>query len=296
MVGPTASGKSAVAMTLAADGVEIVSVDSMQVYRGMDIGTAKPSPAERHRVPHHMIDIVDPSDSFSVAEFQEQGRVALGAIAGSALVVGGSGLHLRALIDPLEFPPTDSEVRAALEGLDLAGLGARLLAADPDAATVVDMANKRRVQRAVEIWELTGQTPTQRALSASAVAVESYESIDPVAIVGVDPGAELEARIESRVDEMLATGWLEEVAALGDRLGPTASGAVGYKELAAVVKGERNLAEGRTAIVQATRALAKRQRTYFRKDPRIRWLPWRSSLSDRVADAATALKEAKWNS
>jgi len=283
-------------MTLAADGVEIVSVDSMQVYRGMDIGTAKPSPAERHRVPHHMIDIVDPSDSFSVAEFQEQGRVALGAIAGSALVVGGSGLHLRALIDPLEFPPTDSEVRAALEGLDLAGLGARLLAADPDAATVVDMANKRRVQRAVEIWELTGQTPTQRALSASAVAVESYESIDPVAIVGVDPGAELEARIESRVDEMLATGWLEEVAALGDRLGPTASGAVGYKELAAVVKGERNLAEGRTAIVQATRALAKRQRTYFRKDPRIRWLPWRSSLSDRVADAATALKEAKWNS
>ncbi len=283
-------------MALATDGVEIVSVDSMQVYRGMDIGTAKPTLSERRQVPHHMIDLVDPTELFSVAEFQEQGRAALAGIAGSALVVGGSGLHLRALIDPLDFPPTDPDLRAALEALDLPELAGRLLAADSNAAAVVDMANKRRVQRAVEVLELTGQTPTQRSSSAQAVAVENYESVAPVAIVGLDPLDELEARIEARVDAMVAGGWLAEVAALDGRLGATAAGAVGYGELADVVKGETSLADARVAILAATRAVAKRQRTYFRKDPRVRWLPWRSSLGDRVSEAAAALEESKWNS
>ncbi len=283
-------------MALATDGVEIVSVDSMQVYRGMDIGTAKPTLSERSQVPHHMIDLVDPTELFSVAEFQEQGRAALAGIAGSALVVGGSGLHLRALIDPLDFPPTDPALRAALEALDLPELAGRLLAADSSAAAVVDMANKRRVQRAVEIVELTGQTPTQRSSSAQAAAVENYESVAPVAIVGLDPLDELEARIEARVEAMVGGGWLEEVAALDGRLGATAAGAIGYRELADVVKGETSLADARVAISAATRALAKRQRTYFRKDPRVRWLPWRSNLGDRVSEAAAALEEGKWNS
>jgi tRNA dimethylallyltransferase len=283
-------------MELADRGTEIVSVDSMQVYRGMDIGTAKPSAADRHRVRHHMIDLVDPAEPFSVAEFQLQGRAALDRIDGRPLVVGGSGLHLRALVDPLEFPPTDPDVRSELEALDLEELMRRLLDVDPGAVAVVDMANRRRVLRALEVVQLVGETPTQRAGSAGAVAVANYEPLVPVAIVGLDPGDELGHRVVERVDAMLDAGWPDEAAGLAGRLGPTAAAAIGYRELIDVASGDESLPAARGAIVGATMALAKRQRTYFRRDPRVRWLPWRPSLMDRVGAVAAALEEAKWSS
>jgi tRNA dimethylallyltransferase len=275
---------------------EIVSVDSMQVYRGMDIGTAKPSIADRERVRHHMIDLVEPGEPFSVAQFQVQGRAALDGIAGRSLVVGGSGLHLRALVDPLEFPPTDSALRAELETLDLEDLARRLLAVDPGAAAVVDMGNRRRVLRALEVVELAGETPTQRAGSVTARAVADYEPVIPVAIVGLDPGDELQQMVVARVDAMLDAGWPAEAAALADRLGPTAAAAIGYRELIDVAAGVETLQDARRIIVGATMALAKRQRTYFRRDPRVRWLPWQPGLMDRVGAVAAALEEAKWSS
>jgi len=283
-------------MDLASPGVEIVSVDSMQVYRGMDIGTAKPSATDRVAVPHHMIDVADSTEDFSVAQFQSMGRRALGSVAGSPLVVGGSGLHLRALIDPLEFPPTDAIVRTELESLETDELRTRLLELDPEAGDTVDLANRRRVIRALEIARLVGETPTARKAGPSAKAVADYESIYPTAIFGIDPGDALETRIAERVDQMLGAGWAEEAAALRGRLSRTAGAAIGYRELIGVADGETDLATARDAIVSATIAFAKRQRTFFRRDPRVRWLPWLSSHDDRVAAAAAAFEEAGWSS
>lgn len=253
---------------------EIVSVDSMQVYRGMDIGTAKPTTAERESIPHHLVDIADPAEDFSVSEFQVAGRVALEDVAtrGTAIIAGGTGLHFRALVDPLDFPPTDAAVRRDLEALDVGELRRRLLALDPTATEHVDVANPRRVIRAVEIHELTGETPTKRATSREGVAVRRYEPSVPFVGIGVDPGDVLRQRIVERFDAMLASGLLDEVAGLASRLGRVASQAVGYKELLPVVKGAAPLEEGRQAAIDATAALAKRQRTFFRRDPRITWL------------------------
>ena len=192
MLGPTASGKSSLAMDLALRlEAEIVSVDSMQIYRGMDIGTAKPTSADRARVPHHLVDIVDPGEAYSVAEFQAAGRAALAEIAGrgrTAIMCGGSGLHFRALVDPLEFPPTDQRLRAALEGETHAALVAELLEADADLPDRLDLANPRRVLRAVEVYRLTGATPSARAGSPVAVAVREYRPAVECVALGVDPG------------------------------------------------------------------------------------------------------------
>jgi tRNA dimethylallyltransferase len=283
-------------MALAGADTEIVSVDSMQVYRGMDIGTAKPMAAESAHVRHHMIDLVDPAEPFSVAEFQRRGRDALATIPGRALLVGGSGLHFRAIIDPLEFPPTDGDVRASLEQLADAELRARLLGADPGSAELVDLDNRRRVIRALEIIELVGETPTQRSTGKAAQDVAEYRASQPVAIVGVDPGPALDPRIVERTDAMLGAGWLGEAAALWHDMGPTASSALGYRELAAVAAGTSTIDEARDRIISDTRRLAKRQRTFFRRDPRIRWLPWKAELGERAADAAAALEEALWSS
>ncbi len=166
LLGPTASGKSEVALAVAeAVGAEIVSVDSMQVYRGLDLGTAKPTPAQQARVRHHLLDLADPVTPFSVAEFQRAGREALAGLARGgvpALIVGGSGLHFRALVDPLEFPPHDPEVRREVEALARGEALAALLAADPAAGAVVDVANPRPVARALEVYRLTGLTPAVR--------------------------------------------------------------------------------------------------------------------------------------
>lgn len=276
-------------------GAEIVSVDSMQVYRGMDIGTAKPSPAQRDAVPHHMIDVAEPSEAYSVGRFQQEGRRVLDDLGeGRVLMVGGSGLHFRALVDPLDLPPRDSEVRAELEGLPDEEAVAALLAVDPEASQSVDLANPRRVVRALEVHRLTGLTPSQRAASPRARAVRSYQAERRFVAVGIDPGEALRRRVERRFEAMLDAGLLEEVAALEGRLGPTASEAVGYRHLLPVVRGEASLAQGRRRALDATTALARRQRTFFGRDPRLRWVEWDDDAEQRRAAVLTALEEAGW--
>jgi len=289
-----------VALALAeAVGGEIVSVDSMQVYRGMDVGTAKPGLAEQARVRHHLIDLVEPCASFSVAAFQRAGRGVLRDLAARgvpALVVGGSGLHFRALVDPLEFPPHDPAVRREVESLGAEQAAAELLAADAAAGAWVDLANPRRVARALEVYRLTGATPSARLGGQGAAAVRSYRPLLPVAAIGVDPGEALRSRVEKRLDVMLAAGLLEEVARLAPRLGRTAAQAVGYKQLLPVVRGEASLEEGRARAAAATWALARRQRTFFQRDPRIRWLRWDDDSARREAAARIVLEEAGWTS
>jgi tRNA dimethylallyltransferase len=280
-------------------GAEIVSVDSMQVYRGMDLGTAKPTPGQQARVRHHLLDLADPAAPFSVAEFQRAGREALADLARRgvpALIVGGSGLHFRALVDPLEFPPHDPEVRREVEALTRDEALTALLSADPSASAVVDLANPRRVARALEVHRLTGLTPSARAASAAAAAVRAYRPLLPVVAVGLDPGQALRRRVEARFDAMLGGGLLEEVRRLAPHLGATAAQAVGYKELLPVVRGETTLEEGRRRAVAATWALAGRQRTFFRRDPRIRWQEWDDDPARRATAARTVFEEAGWTS
>lgn len=299
-MGPTAAGKSEVGLEIAARfGAEIVSVDSMQVYRGMDIGTAKATPAERERVAHHLIDIVEPERPFTVAEFQEAGRRAMAEIGGRGapvVIVGGSGLHFRSLVDPLVFPPADPDIRAELEELPAEDAVEALLAADPEAGQVVDLANPRRVVRALEVHRVTGVTPSRRRRDPMARDVQQYRPRVPLVALGFDPGDRLPDRIEARLDRMLESGLLEEVALLAPRLGSTASQAVGYKQLLPVVRGERALDGGRRDAIDATRATAGRQRTFFGRDPRIGWLEWDDEVAARVARAVERLEELGWTS
>ncbi|MFQ5516913.1 MAG: tRNA (adenosine(37)-N6)-dimethylallyltransferase MiaA [Acidimicrobiia bacterium] len=296
VVGPTAAGKSAVALELAAlVGGEIVSADSMQVYRGMDIGTAKPSAGDRRRVPHHLIDLVDPEDDLSVAAFQAEGREVMTRLAAAdtaAVIVGGSGLHLRALVDPLEFPPTDADLRRRVERLEPAAAVASLLAADPAAAEHVDLANHRRVVRALEVWQLTGQTPSARACSDAARQVRGFRARVPFVGVAFDPGDVLPGRVAARCDRMLEEGLIDEVIRLRPRLGSTARQAVGYKEVLAHLERGSSVETIRRAIIDATTSLARRQRTFFRKDPRLRWLPWLADPRRRLDAVCAVVEEA----
>jgi tRNA dimethylallyltransferase len=278
---------------------EIVSVDSMQVYRGMDIGTAKPSAEQRGRVPHHLIDVAEPEDPFTVAQFQDLGRRALDLIGergAPVLIVGGSGLHFRALVDPLEFPPHDPEVRAVVEALPVEEARRDLVVADPRSGEVLDLANPRRVARALEVWRLTGLTPSARAAASSAVAVRNYRPLLPLVAVGFDPGPLLAARVASRLQAMVSGGLLEEVQRVAPRMGRTAAQAVGYKELLPTLRGEASEVEGIRRAVDATCALAGRQRTFFRRDPRIRWLEWDDDPGRRAAALTGLLEEAGWTS
>ena len=249
----------------------------MQVYRGMDIGTAKPSLEMQRQIPHHLIDLVDPAEDFPVALYQQRGLAALDRIdaAGAvAVICGGSGLHFRSLVDPLDFPPRDDAIRAELEALDAAEARSRLVTLDATAEAHVDLANPRRVLRALEVAALTGLTPSRRAASEDAVAVRQYRSVRDFIGIGLDPGDTLAQRVADRFDAMLREGLLDEVTSLRSRLGRLAGQAVGYKELLPVVAGEATLEEGRDAAVRASMALAKRQRTFFRRDPRIEWIAW----------------------
>ena len=282
-----------------ATGAEIVSVDSMQIYRGMDIGTAKPSTADRSAVRHHMIDVADPSEAYSVARFQEEGRRALDEArerGSPVLVVGGSGLHFRSLVDPLVFAPSDHSVRSRLEGIPPAEAVSALLAIDPEAAGLVDLANRRRVARALEIHELTGETPTARAAAPEAVAVRTYQAQRAVAAVGIDPGSLLASRIAARFAGMMAGGLLDEVRGLAGRLGETARAAVGYRQMVRVVAGEWDEAYAVRRAVEATKALARRQRTFHRRDPRITWLQWDDDPAVLAERVSQALEEAGWTS
>lgn len=277
LVGPTASGKTEAGLVLAETlGAEIISIDSMLVYRGMDVGTAKPTAAERARVPHHLMDLVEPSEPFSVAAFQREAEGAIGGIVGRgarAILVGGSGLYLRAVVDDLEFPGTDPSTRAELERqastLGAARMYQRLAALDPVAAGRIEPGNVRRIVRALEVAAVTG-----RPFSTFARAWGRYPE-DAVRAAGVRMSREvLIGRIGRRVDAMLEGGWLDEVRTLVERgFGGwlTSSQAIGYAELARHLRGEMTLAEAVEATVKRTGNLARRQMAWFRRDPRIRW-------------------------
>jgi len=271
-------------------GAQILSVDSMQVYREMDIGTAKATAAQQARVRHHMVDVVDPGVDFSVAEFQKTARGILERT-GRIVMVGGSGLHFRAVVDPMTFPPSDAALRVELEALDESVARTALLQADPAAGTQVDLNNPRRVVRALEIHRLTGETPTERARTREAEAVRSYRAALAFRAVGLDPGRSLAGRVTRRLAGMLDAGLLEEVESLAPRLGRTARQAVGYKELLPVVRGEATLDEGIAAATKATLRLAKHQRTYFRRDPRIVWVPWDQDREVRYGRVRSVLEE-----
>ncbi|MEX2280801.1 MAG: tRNA (adenosine(37)-N6)-dimethylallyltransferase MiaA [Acidimicrobiia bacterium] len=288
VVGPTAAGKSVVALEVAERiGARILSLDSMQVYRGMDIGTAKPSEDDRSRVPHSMIDLVDPSIEYTVREFQREARSVIEASTQPIVLVGGSGLHMRAVLDPMEFLPTDPQLRRELEQVEPAALVAELLAADPDSGQQVDLDNVRRLIRAVEVLRLTGRTPMTISRDPSRLAISRYESHYPCRIIGLDPGDELAARIDARLKEMMEQGLVEEVAGLVGRMGRTASKAVGYAQLAPVVEGDISLEQGLDDSRRATVALARRQRSWFRRDPRVQWLdPLRDDAVAAVMESA----------
>jgi tRNA dimethylallyltransferase len=272
----------------------------MQVFRGMDIGTAKPDPGTRERFGYHLVDIADPASGYTVAEFQAAGTRILDRIessAGTVVIAGGSGLHFRSLVDPLQFPPTDADLRAELESLGAEDLSRELVDSDPTATEVIDMANPRRVLRAVEIMRLTGATPTSRAASPEAQAVRTYRPVRDFAAIGVDPGPGIRHRIEQRFDAMLDAGLVDEVTVLAPALGRTARQAVGYRELLPVVERGSDLAAARDEAVSATVSLAKRQRTYFRRDPRIRWIPWHHEPNQMLRSALDQLEgDTSWSS
>jgi tRNA dimethylallyltransferase len=277
LVGATATGKTAVAVRLAERcGAEILSVDSMLVYRGMDVGTAKPSAEERARVPHHLLDLVEPSEAFTVVRYQREGLRVLDSmdrVGRTALMTGGSGLYLRALLDRLAFPGTDAGTRRQLEA-EAASVGGvrlheRLQGLDPVAAAKIEPANVRRTVRALEVAAVTG-----RPFSAFASGWDRYPA-GRVRAAGIEVGrAALDARIAARIHAMLERGWLAEVETLVARgFGGwlTATQAIGYAELARHLEGELSLEDALDRTYVRTRNLARRQMAWFRRDPRIRW-------------------------
>ena len=290
VVGPTAAGKSDLAMALARayDG-EIVNADAMQLYRGLDVGTAKPTSAERAEVPHHLLDVLDVTQSASVAAYQRAARAAVERVLAAGrtpVLVGGSGLYVQAVVDELEFPGTDpalrAELAAELERVGPAALHARLATSDPAAAAAVLPSNGRRIVRALEVIALTGRPFTARLPEAAA---PRYDAV----LLGVDrPTPELDERIARRVARMFAAGLVAETRGLlpGLREGPTAARALGYQQILA----SPDDLEGAAAdTVVATRRFVRRQRSCFRRDRRIVWLAGESSdVGDRARAAIGA--------
>lgn len=284
IVGATATGKSALAMGLArsAGDVELVSADALQVYRGMDIGTAKPTVAERAEVRHHLLDVADPAEEYSLARFLDEARAAVDDIAARgrrAVVVGGTGLYVQALIDDLELPGRWPEVRLGLEGEpDTAALFARLDALDPLAASRMEPGNRRRIVRALEVC-----IGSDRPFSSFGPGLDRYPP-RRTALVGLDvPGTVLDERIAARVGTMVDLGLLEEVRALAT--GPisrTAAQGLGYRQLLSHLAGACSLAEALEATVVATRQFARRQRRWFGRDPRIRWVDAAGAIGELV--------------
>ena len=276
VVGPTATGKSGLSLRLAETlGGEIVNADSMQLYRGMDIGTAKLAPAERAGVPHHLLDIWEVTEAASVSEYQRLARTVIGEISERGripILVGGSGLYIRAAIDKLEFPGTDPLLRDGLEAeladLGAAALHARLARADPAAAAAILPGNGRRIVRALEVIELSG-----RPFSAT---LPGYDSLYPSVQIGLRlPRDELDRRIADRVSQMWQAGFVAEVRALASRglgAGRTASRALGYAQVLRFLAGEWPEEQAAAETVKATRRFARRQEAWFRRDPRISWL------------------------
>jgi tRNA dimethylallyltransferase len=293
VVGATASGKTGLSLDLAERlGGEVVNTDAMQVYRGMDIGTAKLPPAERRGIPHHLLDTLTVRDPATVAEFQGWARTVVAGLRARGRVpvlVGGSALYTRAILDRFEFPGTDATVRRSLEDelarIGPAALHARLAEVDPEAASRILPENGRRTVRALEVVAITG-----RPFTAS---LPTREYADPRSVqVGVDiDRPTLDRRIEERVEAMFAAGFVDEVARLleeGLAEGRTAGRAIGYREVAAYLHGELTLAEARERTAIATRRFARRQDSWFRKDPRVSWV--RFDDPDRLSKALAAVR------
>lgn len=302
MVGPTASGKSDLALDVAellpsvldATGGEIVSADSMQFYRGMDIGTAKTPLEERRGIPHHQIDTLDVTDEPSAALYQKEGRADIAAIHARhalAIVAGGSGLYQRALLDILDFPGTDPSIRARLEE-EAAALGGaeklhqRLQALDPESASRIDARNPRRIVRALEVIELTGQPYSshmpRHIFHAPTLMIGCQRSLD-----------DLDQRIAVRTRAMFEAGLVEEVRNLipaGLRRGRTASKATGYAQALAVIDGQMSETEAQDAVAMATRRLARKQLKWLRPDPRVVWLSTNEGAAPLIDQAREAIE------
>jgi tRNA dimethylallyltransferase len=277
VLGPTATGKSELGIELAQRmNGEIVNADSMQLYQGMDVGTAKLTQDERQGVVHHLLDIWPVTRTASVADYQTHARAAIDEIAArgrTPILVGGSGLYIRAVIDDMRFPGTDAGVRANLEA-ELAVVGApamhaRLAAADPATAATLLPTNGRKIVRALEVAAIGG--------GAFTGLMPSYESVYDAVVIGLDrPTGELDERLTRRVATMWDRGLVEEVRGLAEhaglRDGVTARRALGYKQVLALLDGELSDEEARARTVQATKRFVRRQRSWFRPDPRINWL------------------------
>lgn len=290
LVGPTAAGKSELGVALAhALGAEVVNADSMQLYRGMDVGTAKLSVEERRGVPHHLLDIWEVTRSASVAEYQRMARGLVEDLVGRGrppVLVGGSGLYIRAVLDDLDFPGTDPNLRLRLEGelaeVGAAALHARLQDLDPTAAASILPSNGRRIVRALEVIELSGRP--------FAATLPAYESLyDTVQIGLAVHREELDRRIARRVDAMWRAGFVDEVRRLeriGLRDGRTASRALGYAQVLRFLAGEWTEQRAKEETVLATRRFARRQDSWFRRDPRVQWIPFDGpDLVDRALAA-----------
>lgn len=292
VVGPTATGKSDLAVALAQrlGDAEIVNADSMQLYAGMDVGTAKLPPADRHGVPHHLLDVWPIGKSAAVAEYQALARAAIAEIRGRGklpILVGGSGLYLRGALDRLEFPgespPIRARLYAELDDVGAAALHARLATQDPAAAASILPTNGRRIVRALEVIEITGRP--------FVATMPGFESVYDCVQLGLDRD-DLDERVELRVHRMMAGGLLDEIRELlpaGLRASPTAGKALGYAQLLAVVDDDGNvvgdLDEAVATTVRATRRFVRRQRSWFRRDPRIRWF---DGAAPDVLDRVTA--------
>ena len=287
IVGPTASGKSSLAVQLGLrfSGTEIVSSDAMAVYRGMDVGTAKPTMAERHGLTHHLLDVVDPTEDYTAARFGQEVADVLADIegrGGQAIVVGGTGLYVRAVVDDFTMPGQFPDVRQELEAeSDTAALYSRLEALDPSAATKMLPTNRRRIIRALEVTVGSGQP-----FSSFGPGVDHYgETRFRLAGLDIDR-EEMDRRIEARYTDQMAEGFLDEVAGLmATGLSRTAAQALGYRELMAHLNGEIGLEEALEEAAKRTRKFARRQQRWFRRDPRIAWFPALApDLVDQVAD------------
>ncbi|WP_156758275.1 tRNA (adenosine(37)-N6)-dimethylallyltransferase MiaA [Actinokineospora pegani] len=291
LVGPTATGKTDLGVALAERlGGEVVNADAMQLYRGMDIGTAKATAAERRGVPHHQLDVLDVTEPASVAAYQRHARAVVEDVLGRGRVpvlVGGSGLYVQAVLDDLEFPGTDPAIRARLEH-EVADVGPealhrRLTGLDPVAAAAILPSNGRRVVRALEVIELTGR-PFSATMPKPGPA--RYGAV----LIGLDRDpAELDSRVDTRVARMFDDGLVDEVRALcevGLRAGRTASRALGYQQVIAALDACTPMAAAAEETARATRRFVRRQRSWFRRDKRVTWLD--AARPDLVA-AASAL-------
>ena len=276
--GPTATGKSDLAIEVAKkfDG-EIINADSMQLYRGMDIGTAKLTIAERDSIPHHLLDVLDVSEDASVAQYQSLARTAIDDIRGrgkTAIVVGGTGLYIKSIIDEMNFPETDPEIRKKLEeeaeALGIAELYARLRVLDPEAAAAIEPANARRIIRALEVIEATGEP-----YSANLPSDVSLRYPEALHFGLAMERSNLAPRIEKRVHRMWDQGLVAEVEGLisqGLLLGKTAQRAIGYSQVISALAGEITEAQAIEETIVATRQYVRRQETWFKRDQRIQWI------------------------